>query len=34
MAEESGGWWEDLPAGTFKEAGTGVNVALLLICNG
>jgi protein-L-isoaspartate O-methyltransferase len=34
IAEESGGWWEDLPAGTFKEQGTGVNVALLLICNG
>ena len=34
MAENSGGWWEDLPAGTFKEQGTGVNVALLLICNG
>jgi 16S rRNA G1207 methylase RsmC len=34
MAEESGGWWEDLPAGTFEEQGTGVNVALLLICNG
>lgn len=23
--------WEDLPPGTFKEAGTGVNVALLVI---
>jgi phospholipid N-methyltransferase len=34
LAENSGGWWEDLPAGTFKEQGTGVNVALLLICNG
>ena len=33
MAEDSGGWWEDLPAGTFKEQGTGVNVALLLICS-
>jgi phospholipid N-methyltransferase len=25
--------WEDLPAGSFKEAGTGVNVALLVIQN-
>lgn len=24
-------YWEDLPPGTFKEAGTGVNVALLVI---
>jgi hypothetical protein len=24
-------YWEDLPAGTFSEAGTGVNVALLVI---
>jgi protein-L-isoaspartate O-methyltransferase len=31
LAENSGGWWEDLPAGTFKEQGTGVNVALLVI---
>ena len=23
--------WEDLPAGTFKEQGTGVNTALLVI---
>jgi len=23
--------WEDLPAGTFKAAGTGVNTALLVI---
>ncbi|PYQ57641.1 MAG: SAM-dependent methyltransferase [Acidobacteria bacterium] len=23
--------WEDLPPGSFKEAGTGVNVALLVI---
>jgi methylase of polypeptide subunit release factors len=34
MAEESGGWWEDLPAGSFAEQGTNVNVAMLLICNG
>jgi protein-L-isoaspartate O-methyltransferase len=34
ITEESGGWWEDLPAGTFSEQGTNVNVALLLICNG
>lgn len=25
--------WEDLPAGSFKEAGTGINVALLVIQN-
>jgi len=31
MAEESGGLWEDLPSGTFKEAGTKVNTALLVI---
>ena len=24
-------YWEDLPAGSFKEAGTGVNVALMVI---
>jgi len=23
--------WEDLPAGSFKAAGTGVNVSLLII---
>lgn len=28
--EESGGTWEDLPAGSFKEQGTGVNVAMLV----
>jgi protein-L-isoaspartate O-methyltransferase len=33
LAENSGGWWEDLPAGTFKEQGTGVNTALLVIEN-
>lgn len=27
--ERQGGTWEVLPAGTFSEAGTGVNVALL-----
>lgn len=27
-------YWEDLPAGTFAEAGTGVNVALLTIEKG
>jgi protein-L-isoaspartate O-methyltransferase len=31
LAEGSGGWWEDLPEGTFKEQGTNVNTALLLI---
>ena len=29
-AEESGGTWEDLPAGSFKEQGTAVNVAMLV----
>ncbi len=33
IAEESGGFWEDLPAGTFKNAGTNVNTALLVIEN-
>ena len=33
LAENSGGFWEDLPAGTFKEAGTNVNTALLVIEN-
>ncbi len=28
---EKAEFWEDLPAGSFKEAGTGVNVALLVI---
>ena len=23
--------WEDLPAGTFKEQGTGVNTALVVL---
>ena len=33
LAERSGGWWEDLPAGSFSEQGTNVNVALLVIRN-
>jgi len=33
MAENSGGWYEDLPAGTFASQGTNVNTALLLIEN-
>jgi len=31
LAEASGGFWEDLPAGTFKAQGTGVNTALVVI---
>lgn len=31
IAEGSGGWWEELPPGTFLEAGTNVNAALLTI---
>lgn len=31
LAEESGGFYEPLPAGTFKNAGTLVNSALLVI---
>lgn len=31
LAENSGGWWEDLPEGTFKDQGTNVNTALLVI---
>lgn len=31
IVEETGGTWEDLPAGTFKEAGTNVNTALVVI---
>jgi tRNA G10 N-methylase Trm11 len=31
IAEESGGYWEDLPAGSFKTAGTMVNTAMLII---
>lgn len=32
LAEASGGFYEPLPADTFKQAGTGVNTALLVIC--
>lgn len=31
LAEESGGTYEPLPAGTFKNAGTLVNTALLIV---
>jgi phospholipid N-methyltransferase len=31
MAEDSGGYYEPLPAGTFAAQGTGVNVALLVV---
>lgn len=31
MAEDSGGWWEELPDGTFKSEGTRVDTALLCI---
>lgn len=31
LAENSGGSWEDLPAGTFASQGTNVNSALLVI---
>lgn len=31
LAEENGGDWEPLPAGTFKESGTSVNTVLLRI---
>jgi hypothetical protein len=31
IAENSGGWFEVLPAGSFTEQGTGVNVAMLVI---
>ncbi len=31
LAESSGGYWEELPAGTFTESGTNVNTALLVI---
>jgi protein-L-isoaspartate O-methyltransferase len=33
LAEESGGWWKDLPADSFKEAGTNVSTAMLVIEN-
>lgn len=29
IVEEHGGEWEELPAGTFAESGTGVNTVLL-----
>ena len=29
MVEARGGEWENLPAGTFKDEGTGVRVALI-----
>ncbi len=31
LAEQSGGYWEDLPAGSFESQGTGVNTALVVI---
>lgn len=31
LAEDSGGWYEPLPAGTFADQGTNVNTAMLLI---
>jgi protein-L-isoaspartate O-methyltransferase len=31
QAEDSGGIYEPLPEGTFKEQGTGVNTALLIV---
>jgi len=31
IAEDSGGFWEPLPAGTFKDQGTNVNTVLLTI---
>jgi methylase of polypeptide subunit release factors len=31
IAEGSGGFYEPLPAGTFKDKGTNVNTALLVI---
>lgn len=33
LVESSGGTWEDLPAGSFKEQGTNVNTALIVIDN-
>jgi 16S rRNA G1207 methylase RsmC len=30
LAENSGGSWEVLPAGSFKNQGTGVNVAMMV----
>jgi hypothetical protein len=34
LAEECGGWWESLPAGTFADHGTNVRVAMLVIEGG
>jgi len=31
LANDSGGWYESLPDGTFKDKGTNVNTALLVI---
>lgn len=31
LVSRHGGRWEDLPAGTFKESGTGVNAALIVL---
>ena len=31
MVEACGGEWEALPADTFKEEGTGVRVALIMM---
>ena len=31
LVEARGGEWEDLPADTFKEGGTGVRVALITL---
>ena len=31
IAEQSGGYWEDLPRGTFKAAGTMVDTSMLVI---
>jgi protein-L-isoaspartate O-methyltransferase len=31
LIEQHGGTWEDLPAGTFKESGTMVNTALIIL---
>ena len=31
LVEACGGTWESLPAGTFKEAGTMVRAALLVV---
>lgn len=31
MVENSGGYWEDLPAGSFEASGTGVNTAMVVI---